>query len=94
MNTLTLSRSILRILATLVVVLAITSHIDAQSKDKAMEQQVFYRTIKVDGLSVFYREAGPNDALSFRSSFGGEVILTHYQQLMKRKDKKQLAMVL
>ena len=27
-----------------------------------MEQQVFYRTIKVDGLSIFYREAGPKDA--------------------------------
>ncbi len=27
-----------------------------------MEQQVFYRTVKVDGLSVFYREAGPKDA--------------------------------
>lgn len=27
-----------------------------------MEQQVFYRTLKVDGLSIFYREAGPRDA--------------------------------
>ena len=27
-----------------------------------MEQQVFYRTVKVDGLSIFYREAGPKDA--------------------------------
>ncbi|SEF79437.1 Pimeloyl-ACP methyl ester carboxylesterase [Bryocella elongata] len=27
-----------------------------------MEQQVFYRTVKVDGLSVFYREVGPKDA--------------------------------
>ena len=27
-----------------------------------MEQQIFYRTVKVDGLSVFYREAGPKDA--------------------------------
>ena len=27
-----------------------------------MEQQVSYRTIKVSGLSVFYREAGPKDA--------------------------------
>src|ERR1700689_2432861 len=35
---------------------------DTQKKDKAMEQQVFYRTVTVDGLSIFYREAGPNDA--------------------------------
>ena len=27
-----------------------------------MEHQVFYRTVKVDGLSIFYREAGPKDA--------------------------------
>ena len=27
-----------------------------------MVQQVFYRTVKVDGLSIFYREAGPQDA--------------------------------
>jgi pimeloyl-ACP methyl ester carboxylesterase len=27
-----------------------------------MEQQVFYRTVKVDELSIFYREAGPKDA--------------------------------
>lgn len=27
-----------------------------------MGQQVFYRTVKVDGLSIFYREAGPKDA--------------------------------
>ncbi len=27
-----------------------------------MSPQVFYRTIKVDGLSIFYREAGPRDA--------------------------------
>jgi pimeloyl-ACP methyl ester carboxylesterase len=27
-----------------------------------MQQQVFYRTVTVDGLSIFYREAGPKDA--------------------------------
>ena len=27
-----------------------------------MDRQVFYRTVKVDGLSIFYREAGPKDA--------------------------------
>ena len=26
-----------------------------------MSQSVFYRTVKVDGLSIFYREAGPKD---------------------------------
>ncbi len=27
-----------------------------------MSQQVFYRSVKIDGLSIFYREAGPEDA--------------------------------
>ena len=27
-----------------------------------MEQHISYRTVKVDGLSIFYREAGPKDA--------------------------------
>jgi len=26
-----------------------------------MSHPVFYRTVKVDGLSIFYREAGPKD---------------------------------
>ena len=30
--------------------------------DPTEEQQVFYRTAKVDGLSIFYREAGPKGA--------------------------------
>jgi pimeloyl-ACP methyl ester carboxylesterase len=42
--------------------LAIALGTDSKAKDKAMEQQVFYRTVKVDGLSIFYREAGPKDA--------------------------------
>jgi pimeloyl-ACP methyl ester carboxylesterase len=27
-----------------------------------MAQHTFYRSVKVDGLSIFYREAGPKDA--------------------------------
>jgi pimeloyl-ACP methyl ester carboxylesterase len=34
---------------------------NSQTKDKAMEKRVFYRTVKVNGLSIFYREAGPKD---------------------------------
>jgi hypothetical protein len=46
----------------LTVMLTITLGMNAQTKDKAMEQQVSYRTLKVDGLYIFYREAGPKDA--------------------------------
>ena len=36
--------------------------LDASRKDQTMEQPIFYRTVEVDGLSIFYREAGPKDA--------------------------------
>src|SRR6202049_4529539 len=54
--------SLPRTLTTLTFVLAITLGLDAQRRGKTMEPQVFYRTVKVDGLSIFYREAGPKDA--------------------------------
>jgi len=34
----------------------------AQGKKSPMEHLTFYRTIHIDGLSLFYREAGPKDA--------------------------------
>src|SRR3981081_3172321 len=35
---------------------------EAKAKDTPMEHPTFYRTIQIDGLSIFYREAGPKDA--------------------------------
>src|SRR2546427_3558730 len=38
-------------------------HLEGQERIKiGMSQHVFYGTVKVDGLSIFYREAGPKDA--------------------------------
>jgi pimeloyl-ACP methyl ester carboxylesterase len=51
-----------RTLAALAFVLATTLGVNAQRKGTTMESQVFYRTVSVDGLSIFYREAGPKDA--------------------------------
>jgi pimeloyl-ACP methyl ester carboxylesterase len=34
----------------------------AQGKERPRENPTFYRTIQIDGLSLFYREAGPKDA--------------------------------
>jgi alpha/beta hydrolase fold len=34
----------------------------AQGKEGPVEQPTFYRSAKIDGLSIFYREAGPKDA--------------------------------
>ena len=36
----------------------------AQGKERPVEHPTFYRTIQVDGLSIFYREAGPKDGPS------------------------------
>jgi pimeloyl-ACP methyl ester carboxylesterase len=46
----------------LIVVLILSRNVLAQSKESAMAQHTSYRTVKVDGLSIFYREAGPKDA--------------------------------
>ena len=59
MNT---AKFILHTLATFALALAVTPGMHAQKKDRAMAQQVSYRTVKVDGLNIFYREAGPKDA--------------------------------
>jgi pimeloyl-ACP methyl ester carboxylesterase len=34
----------------------------AQRRERPMEHPTVYRTVQVDGLSIFYREAGPKDA--------------------------------
>ncbi len=46
----------------LVAVLILSHSVLAQSKEPAMAQHVSYRTVNVDGLSIFYREVGPKDA--------------------------------
>jgi pimeloyl-ACP methyl ester carboxylesterase len=33
-----------------------------QGKERPVQYPTFYRTIQIDGLSIFYREAGPKDA--------------------------------
>src|ERR1700743_1302726 len=44
------------------VLLALASSAGASPEQSVMREPVFYRTIKVDGLTIFYREAGPKDA--------------------------------
>src|SRR4051794_11918688 len=50
------------ILATVAFVLAVTLDGHMQKENKALEQKVFYRSVSVDELSIFYREAGAKDA--------------------------------
>jgi len=51
---------------TLVVVSALLASFQPLAADPGKERPVthptFYRTIQIDGLSIFYREAGPKDA--------------------------------
>jgi pimeloyl-ACP methyl ester carboxylesterase len=49
-------------LAVSVLLASLQSPAKAQGKERPMEHPAFYRTIQVDGLSIFYREAGPKDA--------------------------------
>src|SRR5271170_2827754 len=46
----------------LVATLILSHNVLAQSKESAMAPHTAYLAIKVDGLSIFYREAGPKDA--------------------------------
>ncbi len=46
----------------LVGVLILSRNVLAQAEESAMARHTSYRTVKVDGLSIFYREAGPKDA--------------------------------
>jgi hypothetical protein len=46
----------------LAATLILSSNGLAQPNESAMAYPVSYRTVQVDGLSIFYREAGPKDA--------------------------------
>src|SRR5437870_937809 len=48
--------------ARIVAVMLASLQLFAQGKEHPMEHPTFYRTTQIDGLSIFYREAGPKDA--------------------------------
>src|ERR1700733_6403708 len=56
------TRAAALIAATFAFLFAITPAANTQAKEMAMSNPTFYRTIKIDGLNIFYREAGPKDA--------------------------------
>jgi pimeloyl-ACP methyl ester carboxylesterase len=53
---------LLIILAAAVMLASFPLRAQAAGKEHAVEHPTAYRTIKIDGLSIFYREAGPKDA--------------------------------
>jgi pimeloyl-ACP methyl ester carboxylesterase len=57
-----MSKSTFQALAAVRVVLATTLGMNAQQEEGSMERQTSYRTVMVEGISIFYREAGPKEA--------------------------------
>ena len=51
----------LRLVCGMVGVIVLSGGLRAESKETAMGQQVFYKRVTVDGVSIFYREVGPSD---------------------------------
>ena len=49
-------------LAVLLMLASFQTPAQAQGKERLVEYPTSYRTIQIDGLSIFYREAGPKDA--------------------------------
>jgi pimeloyl-ACP methyl ester carboxylesterase len=55
-----------------------------QAKERPVEHPTAYRTIQVDGLSVFYREAGPKDAPTLLLLHGLPTSSRMYEPLFAR----------
>jgi pimeloyl-ACP methyl ester carboxylesterase len=57
-----MTKLILRAAPALLLLFAICLDLQAQRGDKGVPPQIFYRSVEVNGLSIFYREAGPKGA--------------------------------
>jgi pimeloyl-ACP methyl ester carboxylesterase len=51
-----------QILVLSVLLASLPSLAQSPAKERLMQNPTFYRTTQIDGLSIFYREAGPKDA--------------------------------
>jgi pimeloyl-ACP methyl ester carboxylesterase len=61
-----------------------TLAVHAQRKDSAMEHPTFYRTARVDGLTIFYREAGPRNAPTLLLLHGFPSSSRMFEPLLRR----------
>jgi len=77
-------KRLFRVLRFVMVVLACAVGVIAQGKESPMGQQVFCRTVKVDGISIFYREAGPKDAPTILLLHGVPSSSRMFQPLLTR----------
>jgi len=56
----------------------------AQRRERPMAQTTAYRTVQIDGLSIFYREAGPKDAPTLLLLHGLPSSSRMYEALLTR----------
>src|SRR5262245_43714939 len=56
----------------------------AQGKERLVEHPTLYRTTQIDGLSIFYREAGPNDAPTILLLHGIPTSSRQFEPLLSR----------
>src|SRR6266404_2794858 len=78
--------SSLRAITLLIPMLLITAQVLAQPrrKEHVVEHPTFYRTVQVDGLSIFYREAGAKSAPTILLLHGLPSSSRMYEPLFKR----------
>src|SRR5258706_4956468 len=78
--------AILLVIAVLFLVLLAPGRVLAQDKQKEnpMNTPVSYRTVQVDDLSIFYREAGPKDAPALLLLHGLPSSSRMYEPLLQR----------
>src|SRR5438874_12194386 len=77
--------AILLVIAVLFLVLLAPGWVvSRQAKEKPMNTPVSYRTVQVDDLSIFYREAGPKDAPALLLLDGLPSSSRMYEPLLQR----------
>jgi len=66
------------------ILLTIATASRAQTKDIAMHEPILYRTVNVDGLTIFYREAGSKNAPTLLLLHGLPSSSRMFQPLLQR----------
>jgi len=67
---------------------AMSARSNLEAKEPPMESQVFFKTVKVNGLTIFYREAGPKDAPTLLLLHGLPSSSRMFQPLITRLSDK------
>ena len=71
-------------MALLVSVMLASFQLLAEGKERPMQHPTFYRTTQIDGLSIFYREAGPKDAPMLLLLYGLPTSSRQFEPLFAR----------